>query len=191
MKQFWKQKWKLIMWISFQTKLKSIEKENSHFLPIFTWQKKNETLPLTVGLASWLWWQKQKLRHCAISSWCYCLGLVTFSWRSCAAASFGVLFCVWLPLSCVPALPDDLLNGKFRPLGFSLVSNCHLGFTSPNNFICSLLNCLFAYRFPPRHPKQYLHNWQSIMITLENGAWIIKVQIVVYWSSEFNDRAMK
>lgn len=89
---------------------------------------------------------------------CYWLGLVTFSRCSCAAASFRVLFCILLPLSFIPAFPDDLLNGKISSLGFSLMSNGHLGLISPNNFICSLLNCLFAYCFPPRHPKQYLHN---------------------------------
>ena len=110
-KQFRKQNWKLI--ISYQTKMCCIGRENSHFLSIFfTWQKKNEALPVNT-LPAWLWWrQKWKFkRHCAVSSWCYCLlgtgdCLLTFlccsifwSFVPCLAAAAFLLssFAWWSP----------------------------------------------------------------------------------------------
>lgn len=54
--------------------------------------------------------------------------------------------------------PNCLLRScNCPPLGLICPSSCHLlGFICPSNFICSLLNCLFAYHFPPRQPKPYL-----------------------------------
>lgn len=46
---------------------------------------------------------------------------------------------------------SGLINGLRRNL------SCHcLGLICPNNFICSFLNFLFAYHFPPRQPRPYL-----------------------------------
>lgn len=55
-------------------------------------------------------------------------------------------------------------NGRLRNLevgqarGFILPNNNFhsLGFNCPANLICSLLNFLFAYHIPPRHPNPYL-----------------------------------
>lgn len=61
---------------------------------------------------------------------------------------------------------DDLFlsNGILMDWRFGLFKKCNLhllGLTCPSNFICSLLNFLFVYHFPPRHPKAYLHQQKS------------------------------
>lgn len=83
------------------------------------------------------------------------LVLVEFPILRAEAASSSKFSDALVVVSAARVLVNDLLrNCSFKPFGFIRPSNSHLlGFICPNNFICSLLNFLFAYHLPPRQPK--------------------------------------